>query len=725
MKTKPLLLALALTSIATAHEGMWTPQQLPQIAGDLKATGLALDPAQLTDLTAFPMGAIISLGNCTASFVSPEGLVVTNHHCAYGSIQFNSTADKNLIEQGFLAKAQTDELRAAPGSRVYVTVDVRNVADRILDKRTKSLTGKALIDAMEANEKGIVAECEKDAGHRCNVYGFYGGLEFHLIKQLEIRDVRLAYAPAVGVGAFGGDTDNWMWPRHTGDFSFYRAYVGKDGKPADFSAENVPYRPKHFLHVAKKGVKEGDFVMVTGYPGRTSRHRLPSEVSFTFDWSYPKYIETARQQLDIIAAETKGRKDAEIAYASTVQGINNTYKNRQGMLEGYKSSGLLPQKQQELAELKAWVAADKSRTAQYGKSITAIEEVLSERNEIARREFLLGSATPRLIGVARTLNELAHEKAKAKDLARKPGFQERDWPRIRQGLEVLNKRYDNQVDEALVLHFLEQYLALPVAEQNAAFTGALGVKSGMSTAELRARLDILYAGSKLADSAERLAWFDRDVAAFAKSEDAFIKAGVALYADDQKREARDKAIGGRVQRAYASYMQALLAWKSSKGEAVYPDANSTLRVSFGKVASRSVGQPDGTAWTAFTTLRGIAAKHTGEGEFDAPDAQLAAIKAKRYDEFYDSSLDSVPVNFLATLDITGGNSGSPVLNSRAELVGLAFDGTLDAVISDWTFDDAITRTICVDARYMLWQMKVVDKADRLLQEMGVGAQPSG
>jgi hypothetical protein len=187
MKMKPLLLALTLTTTAAvAHEGMWTPQQLPQIAGDLKATGLALDPAQLTDLTAFPMGAIISLGNCTASFVSPEGLVVTNHHCAYGSIQFNSMAEKNLIEQGFLAQAQADELRAAPGSRVYVTVDVRKVTDRILDKRTSALTGKALIDAMEANEKNVVAECEKDVGHRCNVYGFYGGLEFHLIKHRQL-----------------------------------------------------------------------------------------------------------------------------------------------------------------------------------------------------------------------------------------------------------------------------------------------------------------------------------------------------------------------------------------------------------------------------------------------------------------------------------------------------------------------------------------------------------
>ncbi|NQD37859.1 S46 family peptidase [Permianibacter sp. IMCC34836] len=717
------VVALAVTAgVATtgtfANEGMWMPQQLPQIANDLKATGLELDPATLTQLTEFPMGAIISLGGCTASFVSPQGLVVTNHHCAYGSIQYNSTADKNLIKDGFLAKTMSDELKAAPGSRVFVTVDVQNVSDKIIDANTAKLTGKKRVDAMEVNEKAIVAECEKDVGHRCNVYSYYGGLEFYLIKQMEILDVRLVHAPAEGIGNFGGETDNWQWPRHTGDYSFYRAYVGKDGKPAGYSPENVPYVPKHYLRLAKDSLKEGDFVMVTGYPGRTNRHRLPSEVEFTFGWFYPEFVKASGEQLDIIARETKDRKEAEIKYASTAKGIHNYFTNRQGMLNSYKGSDFLARKKQAFAEMKAWINADKARKKQYAADVSNAEKLIAERDAITQREFLMSYAAPRFLSTARTLYKVANEKAKP-DTERKSGYQERDYDRIKQALDAIDKRYDEQVDKALALHFLKRYLALPVKDQNTVFLSALGLKAGQDEAAIKAQLEVLYAGSKLGDKAERLAWFDRDVATFNASDDRFIKAAVALYADDEAREARDKELGGKIQQAYANYMKALIAFKNSKGEAVYPDANSTLRVTYGKVASRTAGNADGTAWTAFTSLRGVLAKNTGEGEFEAPAAQLDAIKNKKFDKYYESSLDSVPVNFLATLDITGGNSGSPVLNKRAELVGLAFDGTLDSVISDWDFNTATTRTIAVDLRYMLWNMKVVDHADNLLKEMDV------
>jgi len=207
---KPLLVLALLSTPALANEGMWMPQQLPLLAKELEATGLELDPARLTQLTEFPLGAIISLGGCTASFVSDQGLVVTNHHCAYGSIQYQSTAEKNLLKNGFLAQSLADELPAAPGSRVFVTVEASKVSDRMIDAKVAKLTGKARIDAMDKNEKALVAKCEQDAGYRCTVYSYYGGLEFYLIKQLEIRDVRLVHAPPEGVGKFGGDTDNWM-----------------------------------------------------------------------------------------------------------------------------------------------------------------------------------------------------------------------------------------------------------------------------------------------------------------------------------------------------------------------------------------------------------------------------------------------------------------------------------------------------------------------------------
>jgi len=246
---------------------------------------------------------------------------------------------------------------------------------------------------------------------------------------------------------------------------------------------------------------------------------------------------------------------------------------------------------------------------------------------------------------------------------------------------------------------------------------SLGVKPGMMPAQIDAHLDLLYGNSELGNPAVRLQWLDRDARVFADSNDSFIRAAVALYRDDIDRENRDKELEGRLHRAYANYMQALIAWKRSQGQPVYPDANNTLRVTFGKVAGRTAGNPDGIAWTAFTSLNGIVAKHTGNGEFAAPAEQLAAIRAGNYGPYEDPSLKSVPVNFLSTLDITGGNSGSPVLNSRAELVGLAFDGTLDAVLSDWDFNAETTRTIAVDVRYLLWQLKFVDKADSLLLEL--------
>lgn len=727
MKKSLLLasIAAAFSTAAFADEGMWMPQQLPQVAKQLKADGLQLDPSTLTKLTEFPMGAIVSLGGCSASFVSPQGLVITNHHCAYGSISHNSTPEHNYLANGFLAKTTADELPAAPGSRVFVTTDVSNVSQKVISKSVAKLTGKARVDAIEKNQKDLVAACEKDAGTRCTVSSYYGGLEFYLIKQLEIRDVRLVHAPAEGVGKFGGDTDNWMWPRHTGDYSFLRAYVGKDGKPADFSKDNVPYVPKHYLRLASQALKEGDFVMVTGYPGRTNRHRLPSEISATFDWAYPAFVKASGEQLAIIAKETSGNEDLKLKYASQVAGINNYYKNRQGMLDSYAGSDILPRKDKQLAELKAWVNADPKRKAEYANDIVLVEQQMAERDAQAKNDFLVNYSTPRLLGVASRLLRFSHECEKA-DIDRKMGYQEHDLARFKSGVEGLDRSYDEKVDKALVLNFLKQYLAHPKDQRNANFDAALHLRDGMSEADLSSTIDALYASSKLGSKEERSAWIGKKPADFNASTDGFIKAAVAMYDENIKREERDNELAGKIQQSYANYMKAKIAYMNSLGQAVYPDANSTLRVTFGKVAGREMGA-DGTSWTAFTTLRGVSAKNTGSGEFNAPAAQIAAInefnqnalKTGSYGKYGDAKLKSVPVNFLATLDITGGNSGSAALNAKGELVGLAFDGTLDSIISDWDYNVKNSRSIQVDLRYILWEMANVDHADNLLKELNV------
>jgi hypothetical protein len=718
MKKTLLTLAILSTSVAYADEGMWMPQQLPQVAKQLKAAGLKLDPATLTKLTEFPMGAIVSLGGCSASFVSPQGLVATNHHCVYNSVAVNSTPEHDYLANGFLAKNFAEELPAAPGTKVFVTKEVTNVSNKIISADVARLSGKARIDGIENNEKSMVAECEKDPGHRCNVASYYGGLEFYLIKQLEIRDVRLVHAPPAGVGKFGGDTDNWMWPRHTGDYGFYRAYVSRDGKAADFSKDNVPYVPKHFLKIAKEGVKEGDFIMALGYPGRTNRHRLPSEVAFTFDWNYPAFVKQSGETLAIIERETKNDPATKLKYAGQVASVNNYYKNRKGMLTSYEGSDFLARKTREHADLKAWVNANPARQKEYAADIEQVEKLIAERDAKMKRDYYRVSSVPRLLGTARSMYRLANESAKP-NAERKSGFQQRDLQRFQSGVAAIDRTYDEKVDKALVMNSLVKYAAQPAASRDASFDGALGIKDGMSQADLKALLDRMYAASTLGNAAERSAWLKKTPADFRASNDSFIKAAVAMYDASLQREAEDEELGGKVQQAYANYMKAKIAYMNGKGQAVYPDANSTLRVTFGRIAGRDHGADGTGSWTPFTTVKGVVAKATGEGEFNAPAPQLAAIRAKDFGKYVDPRLKTVPVNYLGTLDITGGNSGSAVLNGKGELIGLAFDGTLDSIISDWDFNKANTRDIQVDVRYILWNMKHVDHADNLLKEMSV------
>ncbi|MFO1249898.1 MAG: S46 family peptidase [Inhella sp.] len=581
--TLPLISLLALAGPALAAEGMWLPQQLPQLAQPLKAAGLALSPHQLADLTAQPLGAVVALPGCSGSFVSAQGLVVTNHHCAYGSIQFNSTPQRDLLANGFLARSPAEELPAEPGTRLRVTVAVRDVSAQVLNPATRALQGKARSEAIERHIKQLVAACEQDAGHRCSVPAFFGGLQYQLIKQLEIRDVRLVHAPADMVGRFGGDTDNWVWPRHTGDYSFYRAYVGPDGKPADFHQDNRPYRPQQVLKLAQAPLNEGDFVLVAGYPGRTDRYRLPSEVAHGFGWRHPALIQAYGEHLDLIKQSTTGRRDAEIKLADTVASLANAMQNWQGQQRSYAGSDLLARKQAGQAALTRWVQADAQRQARFGPSLQAVEQLLAEQQARERRELLVELVEPTPLRLARGLYQQAKQR-QLPDAERRLGFQERDQKARRQRLAGLDRRYDETTEKRVVAHFLLQLLAQPQAFEQQPLLKALGLQPGMDGAAVAARLDSLYAGSPLL--AERLQWFERGSAEFESSRDPFIAAAVALYADDEARLAQTKELGGRLQQAYADVMQALIEFKASQGQAVYPDANSTLRVGYGRVHGR-------------------------------------------------------------------------------------------------------------------------------------------
>lgn len=716
MKKWLLTVAVAASFGAQADEGMWQPHQLPAMADELKAKGLEIDAKSISKLTEFPMNAVISLGGCTASFVSPKGLVVTNHHCAYGAIQYNSTPEKNLLQDGFLAKTFADELPATPGSRVYVTEDVTNVTERVKGG-LEGKVGSDFYQGVESQEKALVAECEKEDGYRCQVYSFHGGLEYYLVKQLEIRDVRLVYNPAASVGKYGGDVDNWMWPRHTGDFSFYRAYVSKAGKPADFSSDNVPYEPKSFLKVSAKGVSDGDFVMVAGYPGRTNRYRTANEVQNQFEWAYPEGKLLRERFIEIIKDTAPEGSDERIKYESQIASLANYAKNFTSMIEFYGKSTMLADRKAREAELAAWIAKDSGREAKYGKTLAELDALIAKSKAHQERDMILsyiGSTT--MLPTARSLYRLANEK-QLPDMQREPGFQERDMTRLKASMERIDRRYAPSVDKAVLFDMLKRYAALPEDKRLPVLDKAFGIDKKFSEAKLSKTLDKMYAKTELGKKDVRLAWMDKSVADFKASKDPFIQFAVAMYDTDMAEEKKEKELDGELMKVRPQYMDAIIAYNLEQGKPVYADANSSLRVTVGHVKGYS--PKDGLVAVPFTRLEGIVQKDTGVDPFDAPKKELELIKQKQYGDFYVKAIDSVPVNFLSTLDTTGGNSGSPTLNGRAELVGLLFDGVYESIIGDWAYDDNINRSIQVDSRYMLWVMKYLDHADNLLAEMEI------
>ncbi len=688
-----------------ADEGQWQPHQLPQLKADLKRVGIEIPAEKLADLSKHPMSAIVSLGGCSAAFVSDAGLVVTNHHCAYGAVQRNSTPEHNYITNGFLAKTRASELPGGPNSLVYVTDKVENVSERVLKGLTADMTGRARHEAVEKRVKDLIAECETDKMYRCSVPAFHRGLEYYRIRQMMIRDVRLVYAPSDKIGNFGGDIDNYEWPRHTGDYSFLRAYVGKDGRPADPSPDNVPYQSKDFLVVSAEGLKAGDGILLAGYPGRTSRYKLPAEIRFARDTAFPLKVSELQADLAVMADATQGDAAAAVRYASVVKSINNVLKKTQGLLDGFARKDIAAIKDVQDAEFRAWYAKQPNVSATL---LAELDAAIASDMALSEEEFAWSVATNSdLLKSARTVYRLSLERQKA-DAERESGFQQRDLAFIKARLARLEQSYVNQVDQARFAAGLKRYAQLAAKSHPQGLDALLPAPAAVAA---------LYQQTQLADTAKRLAWLEKDQAAVARSDDAFMQLAVKLQPVEMALEERRKEIDGNLERVIPQYMQAVIAWKKSQGKPVYPDANSTLRVTYGTVSPYS--PRDGITKGPFTTVEGIVEKVTGKAPFEAPQGLIDAVKQKRYGQFRDPVLGTVPVNFLTSADTTGGNSGSAVMNKRGELIGLNFDSTYESITKDWYFDTAITRAIHLDIRYMLWVMQEVDHADNLLKEMTI------
>jgi hypothetical protein len=700
----PVVAVAGAIASASADEGQWQPHQLPQLKSELKRIGITIPAEKLADLSKHPMSAMVSLGGCSASFVSPDGLIVTNHHCAYGAVQRNATPEHNYIVNGYLAKTRAEELPGGPNTLVYVTEKVENVTERVLKGLSPNMSGKERHEQVESRIKALIAECESDKAYRCSVPAFHRGLEYYRIKQLMVRDVRLVYAPADSVGNFGGDIDNYEFPRQAGDFSFLRAYVGKDGRPADPSPDNVPYKSKDFLVVSAEGLKNGDPILLAGYPGRTSRYKLPSEIRFARDVDYPAKAASITADLSVIAASTMGNPSWDVRYASVAKSLNNVLKKTQGLMDGFARKDVAAIKDVQDAEFRGWY----KQHGKGGSLLADLDTVIGNDMASSQQEAAWAEATHSdLLKSARTLYRLSLERQKP-DAQREAGYQERDLSFIKARLSRLEQSFVTSVDQARWTAALNRYAKIDQKNH------PQGVDALLPKVDA---LPAMYKSTELADTNKRLAWIGKDPEAFRTSNDPFIQLAVHLQDSAMALEDRRKEVDGNLERVIPQYMEAVIAWKKSQGKPVYPDANSTLRVTYGTVAPYT--PRDGLTKGPFSTVEGIVEKATNKEPFNAPSNLLQAIREKRYGVFKDPVLGTVPVNFLSSADTTGGNSGSAVMNKRGELVGLNFDSTYESITKDWYFDPVITRAIHVDIRYMLWVMKEVDHADNLLKEMTI------
>jgi len=708
-------LGLAIAIPTHADEGMWMPSQLPSIAKPLREAGFQGNPAELADLTKAPLNAVVKVGGATGSFISDDGLVLTNHHVAFGVIQYNSNAQRDLIQNGFVSHERAEELPANPDFRLRVTTGFDRISDKVL-AAARGKTGRAYFDAIDAISKATVAECERESGMRCSVVNMFYGRDFYLVKQLELRDLRLVYAPPRAIGNYGDEVDNFVWPRHAGDFTLLRAYVGPDGKPADYAKDNVPYHPPAHLQVARDGVKEGDFVMLAGYPGITYRHRTAAEFADQVQWRLPTTVEVMQQLEHVIEDTGRDDRQAAIRYASQLQSLKNNIKRFQGELDGLKRSDAVTVRRKDEDAMLAWLAAQ-PQASKLRPQIDQVGQLIAAGNATRERDLLLGmmQTQTQLLRSAIVLQRLAHERGRP-DAQREVGYQLRDEELIAGTLRQVQRRYDPAVERRLLTALLTRYQKLPDTQRVPEFDAAFG----RTPEALSHKLEQVYGATQLGDEAARLGWLKADPAAVAKSDDALLMVAAQLQPALLRTEDERKSREGDLLRLRPGYMDALIAYRQKQGRAVYPDANATLRVSYGKVTPLKAR--DAVTYEPLTTTAGIVEKNTGAVPFDAPKPLLDAIAKGDYEGYAEAKTQQMPVDFLSNLDTTGGNSGSPVLNAKGELVGLNFDSNWEAVSASWMFDPRYKRAIHVDLRYMRWLMDKVYPAPQLLKEMGVPAR---
>ena len=692
-----------------ADEGMWEPYQMESLKKELRASGYRGNVSNVSDLFKHPMNAIVSLGGCSAAFVSDTGLIATNYHCIERSyLQFNSNAESDLFETGFVARTKEDEKKSAPGSRVYVTLDSSNITDKVLFGLSDTTQALDRAKIIEDNKKEIIKNCETSDEIECRVRSFFSGEIYKLEKVLKIKDVRLVYAPPAYIGEYGGEIDNWMYPRHTGDFALLRAYTAKDGSSKEFNKDNVPYKSDSFLKISAKGVEDGDFVMVVGYPGRTNRLLTLNEIKWDLETGFYETVKFLKRGIDLIEQNTNSSNGSKLKYRGLKSGYQNYYKKISGQIDGAENFKLLESEEINWINFIGFVESSANETDKaYLNELLALIDQEQKKN-IARSYF--GNSA--LISQAQRIYRNAVERESI-DSERKSGYQERDQEGIANRIKALDYSYDHEVDRVIFLDRLMTYKNFDKSYRRGTYSKLLRLDENEEV--VTQRVNEIYK-TKYKNSKNFLNMMSLTLDELNSSQDPLIIFIRDIFEESLEYEKESERVGAQRQLLKSKFNNLLRKYYESSGRQMYADANGTLRVTYGNVAGVSL--QDGIRYEPFTRLEGIAQKHSGKKPFKASDQLLSLIENKDYGKYEYKPINSVPVNFISTLDITNGNSGSATINAKFELVGLAFDGMLETIIADYKHIPE-ARTISVDSRYLLWTLEKLERADNILEELTI------
>ncbi len=705
-----LLLGIMLIPASVkADEGMWFLMFIERLNHrDMQKMGLQLTAEEIYSINNHSLkDAIVQFnGGCTAEMISKDGLVLTNHHCGYDAIAELSTAQKNLLKDGFWAENRKSEIK--PSSlfvRFFVRMD--DVSKRILAKVNAKMTEAEREKAIAAEIAAIEKENNEGGKYTVSVRPFFQGNEYYYFVYQDYKDVRLVGTPPESIGKFGGDTDNWEWPRHTGDFSMFRVYADKNGNPADYAESNVPLQPKHYLPVNLGGVKENDFAMILGYPGRTNRWMPASGIEQNVKFAYPAWVEGAKTGMDNMKKYMDQSDALNLIYASKYASTANYWKNRQGMIDALTKFETAKIKAGQEVKFDKW-ANKPANKSKYGNVVATINKFYGLTNEKARHDNYLQQLfrTSSFGTISRSLGRQLDMYVKADATKRKLMA-----PEIEEMVTEMFKELHIPAERDILAAQLKLYSTKATAYNIAPMVKKIGEESN-------------YDYTKFVSAAFDLSIFTSidKIKAFLAIPSQGILDNDPLYAISNDLLTHFNSKSDEIAKAQndysASFRLLVEGLRESKiGTIKYPDANSTLRLTYGKVKSLPADKRNEVKINNYTTLDGQVKKYKkGDAEFDLPMKVLEMNKKKDFGRFADKD-GSLHVNFLTDNDITGGNSGSPVLNGKGELIGLAFDGNIEAMAGDVIFDSKLQRTINVDIRYVLWIIENLSGAKHIVDEM--------